>query len=137
MEPPKETPWGPWDHAHEVIPGVWRVQTAGHGGYWLTPDRLAEMPLALREGVHGERPWDLDDARAGWFEEDCEANRVHLMFAATAADRFPPDPTGRIAEWFRREYPHTVGILDAAGFFTRAQPKAANPVIPMTGAKPQ
>lgn len=68
MRPPKNTPWGASDYEKEVGEGVWEVGTPSHGGYWISAERLAEMPATLRLG------------RRQWFEEDCEWSRVALAF---------------------------------------------------------
>ena len=60
---PKEgsgSPWGPVRTAFVLAAGVVSVATDGHGGIWLSSDRLAQMPA-------DERSTD------GWYEEDCEA----------------------------------------------------------------
>lgn len=62
------TPWGPAQHATEHAPGITFYSTAGHGGFYLSPARLAEMPEA--------------DRSLGWYEEDCEAVRVLVNFPA-------------------------------------------------------
>lgn len=136
--PPEQTPWGRYQSVREVIPGVWRVSTAGHGGFWLTPERLAEMPAVLREGVHGEpgeMPFNVDDQRAGWFEEDLEAFRVVLTFCVgehVGAFANGNEAHKRATEYLEREYPKTVAALRATGFFDRGKPKG-NPAIRMTG----
>lgn len=140
--PPKETPWGQWDSIREVIPGVWRVSTAGHGGYWVAPDRLAKMPAVLVVGpadAPGEKPFSVDDQRAGWFEEDQEAGRVVVAFCVGAdAPAFGPKATDmytRALDGLRRDCPVTVAKLTADGYFNRHAPKAGNPAISMTGAE--
>lgn len=134
--PPQETPWGKSELAREVVPGVWRVSTASHGGFWLTPERLSEMPAVLREGTAGEMPWSVTDQRAGWFEEDLEAFRVVLVFCV--GEHVGAWPNGneahkRATEYLEREYPKTVAALRAAGFFDRGKPRTANPIITMSG----
>jgi hypothetical protein len=56
-----QTPWGPAQHARQLIPGVVIVVTAGHGGALLSPERNALVPAPLRdpEGCYEE---DLDIA---------------------------------------------------------------------------
>lgn len=135
--PPKETPWGEWQRVQEVIPGVFRVSTVSHGGYWLTPERLAELPTVLRDGPDGsnEKPYSVDDVRAGWFEEDSEAGRVVLMFCVgNNAGAFPAGLYDRTKQRYESEYPETVKQLRDAGFFDRGKPKAANPTIVPAGS---
>ena len=69
---PTHTPWGIADSVTEIAPGIIRYDTPSHGGYWLSPERVAEMPKPLREFT----PW----AGPGWFEEDCDWAVVALAF---------------------------------------------------------
>ena len=54
------SPWGEIQGTTILAPGVVSVHTAGHGGIWLSAERLAQMPP-------NERTSD------SWYEEDCEA----------------------------------------------------------------
>jgi hypothetical protein len=57
---------------HEVAPGIVQVSTAGHGGYWLSPERRADMPAQYR---------DIRTFAGGpWYEEDCDWSLVVLSF---------------------------------------------------------
>lgn len=58
------TPWGASDSHKEYAPGIVFYTTPGHGGFHLSPQRLAEMP----EGLRSFQPW----AGEGWYEEDCD-----------------------------------------------------------------
>lgn len=136
--PPKKTPWGEWTLIREIIPGVWRVSTATHGGYWLTPGRLAEMPAVLREGIDSERPFNMTEVRAGWFEEDDDADRVVLTFCVNGNVAAFPDGNEqhkRCFERLARDRPVTYGFLygslKATSFFDRGKPK--NPTIKPSG----
>ena len=43
--------WSEWDaiqEAEEVLPGIWSVSTASHGGLILSGERQEAMPEALR-----------------------------------------------------------------------------------------
>ena len=114
--PPRNTPWGPYTFIREVIPGVWRVATVGHGGFWVSPERLREMPELLVKGATGERPFGADDVAAGWFEEDLEAARVAVAFGYSGhAGAFAGgiDAIKRGVEMLRARYPQTVaGLAD-------------------------
>lgn len=135
--PPKVTPWGEWNYIREIIPGVFRVSTASHGGYWLNEERRAQMPAVLVEGPPdgAEKPFSVTDTRNGWYEEDLEAFRVVLVFAiGNDAAAFPgsaADLHKRATEYLEREYPNTVKALRASGFFDRGRPQ--NPPLPMAG----
>lgn len=54
------SPWGEIQQADQLAEGVVEVHTASHGGIWLSPERLAQMP-------EGQVSSD------GWYEEDSEA----------------------------------------------------------------
>ena len=53
------SPWGEIQDADMIAEGIFSVYTAGHGGIWLSADRLEQMPA-------DERSTD------GWYEEDSE-----------------------------------------------------------------
>jgi len=63
--------------AAEVAPGVFRVHTAGHGGFWLHPDHAATLP----DDFEGSRECH---------EEDCHAAMV-AWYLGTVADFKLPD----------------------------------------------
>lgn len=67
------TPWGVVQDRSEIASGIVFVGTASHGGFWLSPDRLAILRANL--------PW-LDRTFSGfpWFEEDCDAAYVMVAF---------------------------------------------------------
>lgn len=136
--PPKQTPWGEYQSIREMIPGVWLVKTAAHGGYWLTAERLAELPAVLRDGppdAASEQPFNPNETRDGWFEEDDEALRVVVTFCRGAdAGAWPDGTEAKARERLEKDYPVTVAALVGAGFF---QPRAASvfPSITLGGAK--
>lgn len=63
------SPWGPIQTSQRITEGIVLVSTASHGGYILSPTRVAQMPAPLRQG--------LDDL---YFEEDCAWCFVVLAF---------------------------------------------------------
>jgi len=69
---PMQTPWGPAQSSEEIAPGIIRYDTASHGGYYVSPARVASMPKPLRDF----KPW----AGANWYEEDCDWSIVALAF---------------------------------------------------------
>lgn len=73
------TPWGFSQDSHTIAPGIVRHDTPSHGGYSLSPDRLAEMPAALRAFP----PF----AGEGWYEEDCDWAVVVLAFPLAFSHR--------------------------------------------------
>ena len=73
------TPWGEAETAKENPgeEGIVFVTTIGHGGFWLSDERLNEMPKELRkfgDSSPHHPSWK------GWFEEDCEWGAVALAF---------------------------------------------------------
>jgi hypothetical protein len=70
---PEVTPWGESQDRTVVADGIVFHSTAGHGGFHLSAERLAEMHPALRKRNTRFCP-------ANWFEEDCEAALVALAF---------------------------------------------------------
>ena len=68
----KHTPWGAADRVTTIAPGITSYSTAGHGGINLSVERIAQMPDELR----ALKPW----AGPGWYEEDCDWQRVALSF---------------------------------------------------------
>lgn len=66
---PINTPWGKADSRREILPGIVYCSTSSHGGYWLSAERLAAMPTALRHPDNSP-----------WFEEDCDWALVVVSF---------------------------------------------------------
>jgi hypothetical protein len=69
---PVETPWGPSQSSQEFAPGITLYHTASHGGFHLSPARVAAMPKALRECP----TW----AGTNWYEEDLDWSMVVVAF---------------------------------------------------------
>ena len=65
------SPWGEIQQVTQIAAGIWRVDTASHGGLKLSDQRLAAMPPAWRNTAY---------SRNGWFEEDCDWGLVALAF---------------------------------------------------------
>lgn len=86
---PKSTPWGPAQNAREFAPGIVFYSTASHGGFKLSPDRLAAMPALFREPE-------------GWYEEDCEAAKVMVSFP----EFFPAQMAPTASDTLRHYYPN-------------------------------
>ena len=73
------TPWGVAQTMERVAEGITRYDTSSHGGYRLTPERVAAMPADIR----AIKPYAAD----GWYEEDEDWALVCLAFP----ECFPPD----------------------------------------------
>ena len=56
------TPWGESQDIEELAEGVWRVETAGHGGLKLSRERWHSLPDVVRDAF----------LNATFAEEDCE-----------------------------------------------------------------
>lgn len=97
------SPWGQIQHVMPLARGIVRIETAGHGGYFVPPEVVALLPEGLRD-------------TAPWFEEDCEAKKIDAAFAVELwpardpaevrrdavriLDRFVPECSAAIpAEW--------------------------------------
>lgn len=66
------SPWGKVQDAEEVAPGIISVTTPSHGGMWLSDERRAQMPEALRA---------VPTTPGGnWYEQDVDAMLVILSF---------------------------------------------------------
>jgi len=87
---PRHSPWGQIDNCETIAPGIYRVSTSSHGGYILSPQRLAAMPKALR--LHNDNH----------FEEDCEWCLVVLSFPDLFPDALRQEATLTCKNW----YPH-------------------------------
>ncbi len=54
------TPWGAIQHYHRIADGVISVSTAGHGGIWLSDERIKELPDDY-ESCTGTPRWNEED----------------------------------------------------------------------------
>jgi hypothetical protein len=74
------TPWGKADYGVELLPGVMQVSTPSHGGFYLSLQRRAALPLLIQEvpTFCGE---------PCWFEEDCDWALVAIGYPALFTDR--------------------------------------------------
>lgn len=63
-ECPTSTPWGRADTVTKIADGIYRVDTPGHGGYWLSRSRNA----VVRKRI----PLFKTFAGGPWYEEDCD-----------------------------------------------------------------
>ncbi len=72
-----QTPWGVADHTKEIAAGITWHSTPSHGGYHLSPERVAEM----REPLRSFKTFAGSDPKGGkWYEEDCDWAIVALAF---------------------------------------------------------
>lgn len=90
----RSTPWGQAQTSTRFADGIMFYSTAGHGGFHLSPERLADMPDALRKAHDNYCPF-------AWFEEDCESALVILAFP----DEFTADERAHGLIYLERFYP--------------------------------
>lgn len=102
--------WGQPDHCEKIADGLYNVDTPSHGGWVLSPDRLARVPAPWRDLVgYG--------AEVGAFEEDCAwsvpaliwLDEVKAWAARTGrpAERYEHYARATVLNW----YPGLVGAL--------------------------
>jgi len=87
--PPEDSPWGRVETKREIIPGLWSITTASHGGLYCSWEIVAE----LRRAFPGFRPY----AGWPWLEEDCDA----AIATAYWPDYFPGPSVWSVARWMR------------------------------------
>lgn len=106
---PASSPWGTVQYGTVLADGIISVSTAGHGGVRISPERLAQMPPALRLG------------RRRWFEEDCEAALVLWAFADTIGERDRRSAFEKaVRDWFPDKWEaHTGRTLEPGESYTR------------------
>jgi len=110
MKTTTETPWGPSQSSREIAPGIIRHDTAAHGGYYLSPERVASMPKPLRDF----KPW----AGPNWYEEDCDWSIVALAFP-----QFFPDDSIPVARATLKHYKPELFEQMSAEMVTRGEGK--------------
>lgn len=94
---PSETPWGPAESVDPVGEGIIFVKTLGHGGYWLSNARQAEVASKFP----GFNPY----AGRPWYEEDCDGMLVCVVFSylyPDTTDYFSNDVADRVARTIHR-----------------------------------
>jgi hypothetical protein len=69
---PRSTPWGKPDRVKVYAPGIVLYSCPGHGGFWLSADRVAAMPANLGAVKTYAGP--------GWYEEDEDSRLVIASF---------------------------------------------------------
>ena len=77
---PMDTPWGRVQESTEMADGVWFVSTSTHGGFWLSDD--AQQIVRGRVGSSFVNFLATDE----WWEEDCDACIVAIVFNLPQAD---------------------------------------------------
>ncbi len=88
---PATTNWGKSDYSHKIADGVYWVGTPSHGGYIVSPERLAEMKPEYRA---------CSFTKDNHFEEDCSWCAVVLQWPQF----FGGDDRRRANELYDRAY---------------------------------
>lgn len=152
---PQHTPWGAPHSRRIVVDGIVRYTTASHGGYWVSPERVASMPQGLRPTKH------LDSDGGAWFEEDQEWAIVELAFpqhfgsqnqeparrllkdwmpeiweAWTGETLTPETSYTRRREAFFKKHQDAQVVTAAFGSWHKLVPKGKVGVVAMTGGRP-
>jgi hypothetical protein len=73
------SPWGQIENIELLADGIYRVETASHGGIYLSPARREQMAAIA---PHFMRAVELNSyaPKPAWWEEDCEAALVLIAF---------------------------------------------------------
>ena len=100
---PASTPWGHPDIVTEIAPGIVFYSTPSHGGYWLSPARVAAMPKPLRDF----QPF----AGPNFYEEDADWAIVALAFPQF----FPDDAIPAALQTIKHYKPELYEQVAAAG----------------------
>jgi hypothetical protein len=97
---PSHSPWGHIHGCENVATGIWRVDTASHGGYYLSIERIATMPKPLRDYV----PFVARNGSgtSHWFEEDVDWCIVCLAYPGDFTRKMPVDEKLRVENIARR-----------------------------------
>ena len=96
------SPWGKVQHQRSIAPGIEMVSTSSHGGCYVSNERLAELPAAVRFAERFNPP-------GNWYEEDCEVAIVIAAFPDAAAG-FGADRAAAI-RCLKNYYPHIASAL--------------------------
>jgi len=86
-----DSPWGTVDLATPIAEGIVFVSTPSHGGFWLSPARLAEIVK-----ISPKNRKTFGEYAACWYEEDCEASKVVRGFPQFFGT---PAVAGKYWEW--------------------------------------
>lgn len=84
-----ETPWGQSqviEKASKVADDILFVSTAGHGGFFVPPERNAKIPEYMRE-------------RSGWYEEDEDWSVVVVSFPELFPDENVAQAKNTLRNW--------------------------------------
>ena len=114
------SPWGKIDYVQQMGDGIYIVGTPGHGGVWLSRERLKEMPATLKT-----RTQFYDGGP--WFEEDCEVARVMVAFPEAFPDMSPGQGEEHLKSVHPDIYKAWMGAQEGFGQFEGDQQRGTDP----------
>lgn len=130
---PSDTPWG-WAQEKKVYAeGVVFVSTSSHGGFWVSRERLLEMPACLRYGTF---------AGECWFEEDEDWALVGLAFPALFDEYHKFQALCTLRSWHKdrfekfKESKEGKAIIDECDEYLRVNGKRFQSGSSGTGSQP-
>lgn len=91
------SPWGQVQHQEQLADGIIMVDTAGHGGIWLSPDRQRQLPDWAHKTASTYCP------KPTWWEEDCEALVPMYVFFDEMPEWVQKHGKDKLAEWLKRD----------------------------------
>ena len=97
--PPKWSPWGSVQNSRKLAEGIWVVDTAGHGGIWLSPERRKQVPQYVTDVTFLKS--------RTWFEEDCDQAWPRVIFRA----ELNPIDAKQAEDWLRSYKPEALARL--------------------------
>lgn len=71
------TPWGQADRQTKIAEGIIDVSTPSHGGIYLSPERIAQLPAGVKNFLN---PTNSPNGFE-WWEEDCDWSVPYVLFA--------------------------------------------------------
>ena len=86
------TPWGQSDGQKQIIKGVTEVFTPRHGGIYLSPERVKQLPafVTTEHNFLGS---------LAWWEEDCDWAIPFICFADEIGAKHPERASSINAAW--------------------------------------
>jgi hypothetical protein len=100
---PRATPWGQAESIRELAPGVALYATAGHGGIYVAPERLEEIPAEMRAATFTRSPQ--------WYEEDCDWCIPVVALGLDEAHGLTPGVQEMAANCLRRNHPELARFI--------------------------
>lgn len=97
---PLSTPWGQTNYGAVVCDGVAIVSTPSHGGYKVKAKQNRRIPLCFRHA-------------SGWYEEDCDADIVHVFIPETVGGDLHRIERAKksLKNWHWRAYEECFGAI--------------------------